>query len=217
MSDLLTRTAWLLDLDGTLVDSSPGVIRAFHAAQLAFDEPPADPERIRRAIGYPLPATVAELSRVSYEKFFPEFRAEAMQSMHSLSRLLPGARELLDHLVRKSRQLALVTSKQTDNARRILAHLGVEHFFATVIGSESVGRPKPDPEPVLLAMERLGVSTTSAVMVGDTENDIRAARAAKIPVIALTGGFDPPSRLRGADLIAAGPRGLLDLLVGGAS
>ena len=217
MSDLLRRTAWLLDLDGTLVDSSPGVIRAFHVAQSAFDEAPADPERIRRAIGYPLPATVAELSRVSYEQFFPRFRAEAMESMHHLSRLLPGARELLEYLVRESRKLALVTSKQSDNARRILTHLGVEECFAAVIGSESVGRPKPDPEPVLLAMKLLGVAVAEAVMVGDTENDILAARAAGIPVIALTGGFDPPSRLNGADLIVAGPGGLLDLLTGTAS
>jgi 2-phosphoglycolate phosphatase len=212
MSELLTRCAWLLDLDGTLVDSSPGVIRAFHVAQAAFGEPPADPERIRRAIGYPFAQTVAELSRVSYELFFPRFRAEAMESMHHLSRLLPGARDLLEHLARASRKLALVTSKQSDNARRILAHLQVEECFDEVIGSESVTQPKPHPEPIQIAMKRLGVLPSDSVMVGDTENDVRAARSAGIPVIALAGGFDPAERLLGADLCLFGPRGLLDLL-----
>jgi len=82
------------------------------------------------------------------------------------------------------------------------------------VGSESVRQPKPDPEPVLLAMALLGVSCEHSLMVGDTRNDILAARAANVPVIAVTGGFDPPSRLRGADFVVAGPRGLLDLLTG---
>ena len=78
MLEILTRPAWLFDLDGTLVDSSEGVIRAFHAAQLAFDEPPADGESIRSSIGYPLTATIARLSHIPYERFFPKFREQAM-------------------------------------------------------------------------------------------------------------------------------------------
>lgn len=212
MSELLKRSAWLLDLDGTLVDSSAGVILAFHAAQRAFGEAPADEEQIRSSIGYPLTRTVARLSRIPFDLFFPNFRAEAMTSMHLVSRLLPGARELLEHLARASSKVALVTSKRTDNARRILSHLEVESFFAAVVGSESVVHPKPHPEPLLLAIERLGALPVDAIMVGDTENDILAARAAGVPVIALTGGIDPPDRLADADLQAAGPGGLLNLL-----
>jgi len=217
MLELLTRPTWLFDLDGTLVDSSAGVVRAFHAAQAAFDESPAEAERIRNSIGYPLTATVARLSRVPYERFYPVFLEEAMSSMHHLSALLPGARELLECLAGDGKLLALVTSKQSDNARRILSHLGVEHHFAAVVGSESVSRPKPDPEPVRFALTQLRATPAEALMVGDTQNDIRAAHAAHVPTIAVTGGVDSAPRLAAAELVVAGPGGLLELLRGGAS
>jgi phosphoglycolate phosphatase len=210
--ELLARRVWLLDLDGTLVDSSDGVVRAFHAAQSAHGEPPADVERIRRAIGYPFAETVATLSLVPFDEFFPHFRREAMATMHLHSRLLPGARELLERLRRSGRVCALVTSKRSDNAGRILAHLGVDSYFATIVGDESVARPKPDPGPVLAALERLGAAPEEALMVGDTQNDIRAARAAGVPVIALAGGVDPPEDLIDADLCLPGAEALAALL-----
>jgi len=197
---ILNRPCWLIDLDGTLVDSSAGVIRAFHAAQRAFGEPLADPEAITATIGYPLRETIARYSQIPYDDFFPPFRDEAMASMHLHSRLLPGALDLLKTLTARGVRICLVTSKRSDNARRILNHLGVESYIAAIVGHECCEKNKPDPEPIQVALRELTAAPGDAVMVGDTRNDIEAARAAGVPVVAVAGGFDPPERLRDADL-----------------
>ena len=194
------RRGWLFDLDGTLIDSSPGVILAFHAAQQAFGEPPADPEAIRSRIGYPLVDTVRALSKVDYAQFIECFRREALASMHLHSRLLPGARDLLDQLANLGRLCALVTSKRTDIAQRIVDHLEIGHRFLAVIGSDAAADVKPHPAPLLEAARRLSLDKAQLVMVGDTQNDIQAARAAGLPVIALASGHDTRERLDGADL-----------------
>lgn len=211
-SHLISREGWLFDLDGTLLDSSEGVVLAFHTAQRALGEQPALPEAIRRRIGYPLADTLAQLSKLPLESFLTHFRAEALRSMAAHSFLLPGASELLAGLENRDRVLGVVTSKRRDVACAVLDRLSVLFHFRTVVGSECAGRMKPHPEPVLLALDRLGLSREQAVMVGDTKNDVEAARSAGVPVIALSGGIDPASSLGDADLLLAGAPALLDLI-----
>lgn len=199
--DISRRRGWLLDLDGTLIDSSEGVVRAFHQAQRAFGETPTDPAAIRSRIGYPLHETVAALSEVAVSAFVPVFRTEALASMHLHSRLLPGARELLAWLALGNRPCAVVTSKRRDVALKVLDHLGIVGCFQAVVGSDCTPEVKPHPAPVFLAIRRLGLEASQVIMVGDTQNDVRAARSAGVPVLALASGHDARSLLAGADLV----------------
>jgi len=210
---LYTRSCWLFDLDGTLVDSSAGVIRAFHCAQAEFGEAPADATAIRSRIGYPFEETVARLSAIPFSGFLTAFRREAMASMHSDSFLLPGVRQLLHMLELRGHRLAIVTSKRRDNAQQILAHLGVADCFEVIVGADSAARIKPDPAPIIAALTALGTTLQETLMVGDTRNDIEAARAAGMPVIAVASGVDPGDRLADADECVADAASLLKRLV----
>lgn len=209
---LIDREGWLFDLDGTLIDSSQGVIRAFHVAQETLGQPPADPEEIRNRIGYPLADTVARLTGLPLEPFLQHFRAEALRSMAALSSLLPDARELLIALEQRDRMLGVVTSKRRDVACAVLDRLSILMHFRTVVGSDCAARMKPHPDPVLLALDKLGLRQEQAIMVGDTTNDVKAARSSGVPVIALVGGIDPPEVLGDADMLLSGAPELLKLV-----
>jgi phosphoglycolate phosphatase len=199
-SEMLRRTGWFFDLDGTLIDSSAGVIRAFHKAQSEFGEAPAATAQIRAAIGYPLVDTVSRLTQIAYDDFLPVFRREAMATMHLDSRLLPGVDDLLQLLRNLGKRMVVVTSKQREGAVVILEHLGVAHYFQTFIGDGDAGRSKPDPAPVRAALAAAGLAEREALMVGDTRVDIAAGHAAGLPVIGLGSGFESPALLGEADL-----------------
>jgi phosphoglycolate phosphatase len=200
-SDILGRTNWLFDLDGTLIDSSTAVVRAFHVAQTHFGEPPADAEMIRARIGYPLRETVANLTDIEFDPFLVAFRQEAMRTMHLDTVFLLGVADLLATLKALGRVCAVVTSKGRANAKFLLEHLGVAGSFATVVGEDCTPFTKPHPAPIHEAIVRLGASTDTVVMIGDTRNDIEAARQAGVPVIALCSGYDKPELLSDADLV----------------
>jgi phosphoglycolate phosphatase len=201
VSELLHRSVWLFDLDGTLIDSSTAVVRAFHVAQKDYGEPPADAARIRSRIGYPLRETVAMLTRIEFEPFLAAFRQEAMRTMHQDTMLLHGANDLLTTLTERGSICAVVTSKGRDNAEFLLEHLGVATHFATVVGEDCTLHTKPHPAPIEEAIRRLGVAADTAIMIGDTRNDIEAARQASVPVIALASGYDGIELLSDADLV----------------
>lgn len=197
---LMTKSAWLFDLDGTLIDSSDGVVRAFHFAQGKFGEPPADEWAIKKTIGYPLQQAVRDLTNIPFEQFILEFRKEAMATMHKDAKLLPGVFELLAAIREQGRVMALVTAKRGDNARRILDHLDVLDLFGAIVGDDNAARGKPDAAPVHAALGLLNTATADAVFVGDTRIDIQCGRASGVPVIALGSGYETEEDLAGADL-----------------
>jgi len=196
----MTKSAWLFDLDGTLIDSSNGVVRAFHFAQGKFGEPPADEWAIRKTIGYPLQQAVRDLTNIPFDQFILEFRKEAMATMHTDAKLLPGVLELLAAIRDQGRVMALVTAKRGDNARRILDHLNALDFFGAIVGDDNAARGKPDAAPVYAALDLLKAKAADAVFIGDTRIDIQCGRASGVPVIALGSGYETEEDLAGADL-----------------
>jgi phosphoglycolate phosphatase len=213
-AEILRRPGWFFDLDGTLVDSSDGVVRAFHKAQSEFGEAPAAAAQIRAAIGYPLSDTVSRLTQIGYDEFLPVFRREAMATMHLDSRLLPGVDALLKLLRDLGKRLVLVTSKQREGAVVILEHLGVAHYFQAFIGDGDAGRSKPDPAPVRAALAAAGLPQHEGLMVGDTRVDIAAGHAAGLPVIGIGSGFESAALLAEADLFVPDATTLRGLIVG---
>jgi phosphoglycolate phosphatase len=81
------------------------------------------------------------------------------------------------------------TNKVEDLSVRLLQALGMEEYFGAVVGSDTINIGKPDPAPYLEAMKRLGVPAQDSIMIGDSETDILTARAAGVPVIAVTFGY----------------------------
>jgi phosphoglycolate phosphatase len=201
--------AVLFDLDGTLVDSAPDLAAALNRLLARAGYPPVALAEVHTMIGDGVAKLVergfAVHQRVlrpdEIAQFADRFVADYEPNSAIETRPFPGAIEALAELRAAGLALGVCTNKPEGATRAILAALGMDSFFAAVIGGDSVpGRQKPDPEPLREALRRLGVATEAAIMVGDSPNDVAAARAAGLPIVAVRFGYSrvPPDRL-GAD------------------
>ncbi|MEO8811140.1 MAG: HAD family hydrolase [Rhodanobacter sp.] len=220
-------TAFLFDLDGTLIDS---VYQHVLAWKEALDSEGVDVSvwRIHRKIGMSgglfanvlLRETGLDLSEERLARL-REKHAESFHRQHALGsvRSLPGARELLAHLTARGIPWAIATSGRMQTARHNLDALGVDPTKVPVVTRDDVRHAKPDPDLFLAAAERLNVDIQHALAIGDSVWDMLAARRAKaLGVGLLSGGYgqaeleqagafrvyaDPADLLRHIDEVAA--------------
>jgi pyrophosphatase PpaX len=184
--------AVLFDLDGTLIDSIGLIVDAMHYAFEGFDGTvPADSAWMA-GIGTPLFKQLALYARSAEELDLLRERYRAYQFIHhdAVIKEYPGTSAVLENLHARGIVMGIVTSKGDELARRGLELTGLAKYLPVVISADSVTRYKPEPEPVLLALERLGVSAGEALMLGDSPHDISSGNAAGVRTIgALWGPF----------------------------
>lgn len=176
----------LFDLDGTLVDSIPLIAETLRKTILAFHpEVVLDPATIESMIGPPLATSFRRFTddEAMVGRMIDRYRAIYVADEPAAIRIFPHVEETLRELKRKGYRLGIVTTKFTVSALPSLTHFGIVDLFDVIIGLEHVKRHKPDPEPVLKALAAL--PHQDAVMVGDTEGDLLAGRAAGILVCAV--------------------------------
>jgi phosphoglycolate phosphatase len=139
------------------------------------------------------------------------FFAHYQRSNGQASRLYPGVAESLEGIAARGLPMAVITNKPHRYIEPLFAQLGIPHHFPVLIGGDSLPVKKPDPAPLLLACEQLGVAPAHALMVGDSSNDIEAARAAGCPVVAVDYGYNygRPIQDDGPDLVLSDMRDLL--------
>ena len=204
------------DLDGTLVDSAPGLTAAVDNALYALELPMAGEERVvtwigngadvliqraltwarqeratlRAAQGKPsvdhddIPqAEQQAILRKLFDRYYGEVAEEG-------SFLFPAVADTLGALHAKGLPLALVTTKPTPFVAPILSSLDIAKYFTVVIGGDDVKNKKPHPEPLLMVAEKLGLAPAELLFVGDSRNDIQAAKAAGCCSIGLTYGYN---------------------------
>jgi phosphoglycolate phosphatase len=203
----------LLDLDGTLVDSLPGITAATNAT-LGTAHPETE---IRQFVGPPLHTTFAALtgrSGAALDETVARYREIYAGLMVSGSVVYPGVVALLQRLKDAGLVLAVATSKAQPLAIGLLDGLGLAPFFATVCGPVP---PSHDDKTATIgrALDDLGRPPVAAVtMVGDRHHDIDAAHAHGVRAIGVTWGFGAREELRGADALVDTPAALGDLLLG---
>jgi pyrophosphatase PpaX len=184
--------AVLFDLDGTLIDSIGLIVAAMHHAFDGFDGTvPADADWMA-GIGTPLYKQLALYARSAEELDMLRERYRAYQVIHhdNVIKEFPGTTAVLEDLHARGLVMGVVTSKNDQLARRGLELTGLAKFLPVVIGADSVTKHKPEPEPVLLALDRLGVGADEALMMGDSPHDISSGNAAGVRTIgALWGPF----------------------------
>jgi len=171
--------AVLLDLDGTLVDTVPFILDAVRHAFEGYGACPTDAEWIA-GIGTPLRTQLASFARHpdDVSGLFDRYRSYWLAHHDEKTRCFPGALEAVAELSRRGHPLAIVTAKIEQGAYRTLRHTGLLPFVQAVVGADSCANSKPHPEPVLLALARLGYPASEAILVGDSTHDIAAAKAA---------------------------------------
>ncbi len=181
--------AVLFDLDGTLVDTIPFILAAVRHAFEGYGRRPTDAEWIS-GIGTPLRAQLASFARrpEDVQALFDRYRGYWIEHHDRETRCFPGALEAVQALSRAGHPLGIVTAKIEEGAYRTLRHTGLAPFVQAVVGADSCANAKPHPEPVLLALSRLGHPPSEAVLIGDSPHDVAAAKAAgAIAVAALWG------------------------------
>ena len=207
--------AVLFDLDGTLIDSGAMILASFrHATRTVLAREIADEELVAAVGG----ATIHDQMRVfdadRVDELVEAYR-EHNGPLHAELEAFPGVDDLLETLSAQGRKLAIVTSKRRKTAELAFDVLGIEPFFDAVVTAEDTERHKPHPEPVRLALARVGSDPRDAAFVGDSPFDVGAGKAAGVFTVGVSwGGIHPEARLReaGADVVVHTPGDLLDVL-----
>ena len=206
----MPNSALLFDLDGTVVDSIELIVRAAEHAFDGRDGPRPTREEWVALIGTPLAPMLRRWAHDEDDVKFlwDRYRAYQVEHHDRLVAPYPGVVELIRRLHDRGHPMAIVSSKVEAGIRRSLDYIGVTDCFGALIGIEATEKHKPEPEPVLLALERLGVTATHAWFIGDSPHDIHAGRAAGVRTIGVvTGPYDR------ATLASAKPTHLVESLM----
>ncbi len=212
--------AVIVDLDGTMVDTLGDFEEALNRTLAELDLPPVSRPLIERTVGkgsehlirsvlahqLALPE-VTGLSNVCsarsvdtlYEPAWQHYQQHYRQINGQFSAVYPGVVEGLAQLKARGLPMACLTNKPRAFALDLLAAKGLEGFFRVVFGGDSFERKKPDPLPLLRTCEALGSMPAQTLMIGDSQNDAQAARAAGCPVALVTYGYNHGEPVRSVD------------------
>ena len=189
----MALSTFLFDLDGTLIDSIELILCSYrHTMRLHRGHEPPD-DVWMTGLGTPLSVQFRHFTDdpAEIEAMVATYRAYNLAHHDELVRPYAGVVAAVQALRRPGRALGLVTSKMRSGALRGLQVAELADAFDVIVGSDDVTHPKPHPEPVLTALERLGAPATGAVFVGDSRHDVECGRAAGVKTAAvLWGPFD---------------------------
>ncbi len=185
----------IFDFDYTIADSSAGIIECINHALAGVGLPAESPPRIRSTIGLSLIDTLEKLTgRQSTEKI-AEFRRlfiqRADEIMADKTQIYSSAPAVIGALIDKGFHMGLVSTKFRYRIQTILRRAGLLESFEVIIGGEDVTRPKPDPEGLTLALEKMNTAPRSALYVGDSVTDAETAKRAGLLFIAVLSGVTP--------------------------
>jgi len=200
----------VFDLDGTLVDSAPDLVRALNETLDLEGLPRVDVERVRRLIGNGARVLIERASAAAGAHFSPERLDQLTKAFIDFYRAdiagqtapFPGLESALDALTAEGARLSVCTNKRTDLSLQVLDALGLTLRFAAIVGADGVPHKKPHPDHYRAAVERAGGTVARSLMIGDTSTDVAAARGAGAPVALVRFGYsDDEIEKLGADAI----------------
>jgi phosphoglycolate phosphatase len=206
----------MVDLDGTLIDTAPDIAACANRMLRELGRPDWPVATVMTWIGNGVPRLVkraltgemwAEPEPKLYEQALAVFEKHYAANVSELSRPFPGVVEGLKHLQDSGFSLACITNKAEAFTLPLLRDLGLHGYFKLVLSGDSLPRQKPDPLPLLHACRYFGITPDHGVLVGDSSNDVQAARAAGMPVICVTYGYN-----HGHDIRESHPDAVVDSL-----
>lgn len=172
----------IFDLDGTLVDTSSGVVQSVNATLKFFGEPPRTDREIIKFIGFPLLEMFSAFSSKPYNLLWQKFQELGKDVITESAIAIDGVTETLVELRKRGYRLGIGTTKIHYHLEKIVRKFSWQETFEALVGADDVSRVKPHPDAFLKAMAILNGSETNTLIVGDTINDILAAKAASLPV-----------------------------------
>ena len=206
----MTAPTIVYDLDGTLADTAGDLMGALNAVLINEGLEPLPVENARSMLGAGGRALIArgfaasgrDLAPPKLDALFGDFLAHYNAHIVETTRLYPGVEAVLRAFERAGWRQAVCTNKMEGSARILMEKLGVASRFAFICGQDTFGVGKPDPKPLLGTIAAAGGASDRAIMVGDSVTDIKTARAAGLPVIAVDFGYtDVPVSDLGPDRV----------------
>ena len=198
------------DLDGTLVDTAPDLMGTLNTVLGEEGLPPLPYETAPLLVGQGAKVMLQRgfaadgrpLEEPDIGRLFARFIAVYLARIADESRPFPGVIDALDWLKAQGAILAICTNKRTDLSLALLDALDLTKRFKVVVGADLAPRPKPDASHLLRTIELAGGVPTRAVMVGDSINDVLAAKNAAVPVVVVSFGYtDVPAKDLGGDVL----------------
>jgi phosphoglycolate phosphatase len=197
--------AAIVDLDGTLVDTLGDFDAALNAMLADLALPAVHRAFIEHTVGkgseHLIRSTLAHVggNAAVFDAAWARYQHHYLRINGDHAGVYPGVIEGLQALRRRGLKLACLTNKPTAFAKPLLQKKGLDVFFDEVFGGDAFERKKPDPLPLLKTCEALGTPPARTLMVGDSSNDARAARAAGCPVVLVSYGYNHGEPVAGVD------------------
>jgi phosphoglycolate phosphatase len=213
--------AAIVDLDGTMVDTLGDFAESLNRMLRDLDLPPVPPAAIELMVGkgseHLIHSALVHVmtgggavdtadaagadakAKALFDRAWDRYQHHYLAINGQHSALYPGVVEGLKALRARGLRLACLTNKPTSFAKPLMAAKGLDGFFELVFGGDAFERKKPDPLPLLKTCEALGTVPARTLMIGDSSNDARAARAAGCPVVLVTYGYNHGEPVRGVD------------------
>jgi phosphoglycolate phosphatase len=207
----------LIDVDGTLVDSVPDLAFCVDEMMQRLGRPVQGEAKVRDWVGNGVERLVrraligqldGEPEEADFERAYPIFLELYAVNTSQRSLLYPGIREGLDYLKSQGYRLGCVTNKASRFTLPLLRDLGIHDEFEIIIAGDTLAKKKPDPLPLLHAAEKLGVKPEKALMIGDSQSDVKAARAAGFQIVCMSYGYN-----HGEDIRNSQPDAVINSLV----
>jgi len=183
----MVKTA-LFDLDGTLIDSLP-LIKATYQRVFETMEIPWDDGRVMESIGLPLIRIAEQFAGNQADCFYKLYLKYQNENHGDYIKLFPGTFDALNKIKSKGYTIGIVTSKRRETAEEAIESTHIEPLISALIAFEDVKAHKPEPEPVLKAMNFLTAAPEKTVYVGDSWYDIMAGKSAGVATVGVTWGM----------------------------
>jgi phosphoglycolate phosphatase len=201
--------AAIVDLDGTMVDTVGDFIQALNLSLAELALPAVDRAFVERTIGkgseHLIRSTLLHVGADAglYEPAWALYQHHYLAINGDFSTVYPGVVQGLEQLASRGLKLACLTNKPTAFAVPLLRLKGLHDYFSAVFGGDAFERKKPDPLPLHKTCEALGSLPAHTLVLGDSSNDARAARAAGCPVVLVSYGYNhgEPVATAGADAV----------------
>jgi len=205
----------IFDLDGTLIDSSIDIANAINYAVEPYGVLPLTVQEVISLVGEGISSLMGKLIvkegiEAGTDSLVQQFLNYYSSHLTDNTTVYPGVREMLAQLV--AYRKAVISNKRESLSVKILEQLELSEYMDIIVGSETVKERKPSPLPVCYVLSMLGISRDAAIIVGDSNYDIEAGKAAGIKTVAVTYGYRPLELLQGADFIINSMPELTDVL-----
>lgn len=204
--------AYLFDLDGTLIDTAPDIDAALNHCLQQAGLDGVEQSLTRHWVGHGSRVLIGQalqhhhVANADIESLLPDFLTYYKNNISTHSTIYPGVTDTLAAMKNRGAKLAVVTNKLTELSLPLLTQIGMMDFFDLVVCGDTASAAKPDPAPVNLCLDTFELAPTSALFVGDSDTDVKAARAAGVDVVCMRDGYN-----HGVDVNTLGANGVIDL------